>query len=190
MKLRWVLLFAAAAALAAGADITIQQAQKILKQKGYYSGEINGVNGPQTEAAIGAFQKDQGLKITGALDENTTKQLTGGVGLAPSGDLTVRQAQKSLKDKGYYSGEITGVNGPETEAAIGAFQKDQGLKITGTLDGKTSKLLHPGPETENTIKGVGKAAGSDAASESKSAWGEVKSAVGAGKKKPPQQQQQ
>jgi len=106
-------------------------------------------------------------------------------GLLTAAEMTVQEAQELLKAKGYYVGEVDGLNGPRTEAAISAFQKDQGLPVTGKLDEKTAKQLNgsmPG-EAVGAVKGAGKEATSSAASESKSAFGEVKSALGFGKKK-------
>lgn len=79
MKVKWAISFCAAVGMLAAADMTYSQAQQILKDKGYYAGEVDGIRGPQTEAAIGAFQHDQGLKVTGTLDDRTTKQLKASV---------------------------------------------------------------------------------------------------------------
>lgn len=52
-------------------DRVIGDVQTQLQQDGYYSGPIDGVLGPQTRAAIAAFQADHGLAITSAVDEPT-----------------------------------------------------------------------------------------------------------------------
>ena len=46
----------------------------------------------------------------------------------------MRQVQSALRDKGYYYGPIDGVMGPETEAAIRAYQRDNNLPETGQLN--------------------------------------------------------
>jgi murein L,D-transpeptidase YcbB/YkuD len=49
--------------------------------------------------------------------------------------------QKSLRDAGYYDGEVDGVYGPETVDAVEALQKSHGLPTTGTVDNATAAAL-------------------------------------------------
>jgi peptidoglycan hydrolase-like protein with peptidoglycan-binding domain len=49
----------------------------------------------------------------------------------------ITQVQKTLKDKKLYNGEATGSYNNETRTAIKSFQKDNGLKETGTLNRAT-----------------------------------------------------
>jgi hypothetical protein len=54
-----------------------------------------------------------------------------------SGDaryLSPRGVQAALAVRGYYSGRIDGVMGPETRAAIRSFQAHEGLPVTGQID--------------------------------------------------------
>jgi len=67
----------------------IQQMQKALKEKGHDPGPVDGVMGPQTTAAIKAYQKEQGLDVTGRLDEATAGKL-GGPASAAEGSGQVR----------------------------------------------------------------------------------------------------
>ena len=46
--------------------------------------------------------------------------------------------QKSLRDAGYYDGEVDGVYGPATVDAVEALQKAHGLPSTGTVDKATA----------------------------------------------------
>ena len=48
--------------------------------------------------------------------------------------LSPRGVQAALAVRGYYSGRIDGVMGPETRAAIRSFQANQGLPVTGQID--------------------------------------------------------
>jgi len=50
-------------------------------------------------------------------------------------------AQRTLASKGYYRGACDGVLGPQTRAAIRAWQADCGLPITGDLDARTLRSL-------------------------------------------------
>ena len=43
--------------------------QMVLYAYGFYSGELDGIAGPNTRNAIAKFQKSWGLSITGAIDE-------------------------------------------------------------------------------------------------------------------------
>jgi hypothetical protein len=54
---------------------------------------------------------------------------------------TTRAVQAALAWRGYYSGRIDGVMGPETRSAIRAFQKQQGLPVTGEVDSATTRAL-------------------------------------------------
>jgi peptidoglycan hydrolase-like protein with peptidoglycan-binding domain len=98
-------------------------------------------------------------------------------GLTAGADMNYKEAQQILKSKGYYSGEVDGLNGPQTEAALTHFQQDQGLPVNGELDDKTAKELQASMPKEalGTMKGAGKDVGSSAKSEGKSAWDEIKS---------------
>lgn len=54
---------------------------------------------------------------------------------------TVRQAQQQLKNDGYYTGSIDGVDGPMTHSAIRQFQRNDHLKVNGRLDRQTRQKL-------------------------------------------------
>ena len=49
--------------------------------------------------------------------------------------------QKSLRDAGYYDGEVDGVYGPATVDAVEALQQAHGLPTTGTVDKATAAAL-------------------------------------------------
>src|SRR5262245_14646809 len=113
----------------------IAAAQQRLKDRGYYTGPVDGVIGPRTAAALRAYQRDRGLRATGQLDSQTASALnetTNATTMTPAVD--VRTAQRQLKERGYYTGPVDGVVGPATESALRAYQRDRGLKVTGRLD--------------------------------------------------------
>src|SRR6266581_4051699 len=56
-------------------DQVIANVQSSLQQQGYYHGEVDGLLGPQTRAAIADYQRDRGLYITSAVDEPTLASL-------------------------------------------------------------------------------------------------------------------
>lgn len=56
-------------------------------------------------------------------------------------DQTIASLQQTLKDQGFYYGEITGTKDADTTAAIRRYQIRNGLKITGDLNAETQKSL-------------------------------------------------
>lgn len=63
----------------------------------------------------------------------------GTAGMVDSPD-TVRQIQQSLRDQGYNL-RVDGIYGPETRSAIMAYQRDQGLSPSGTIDNQLAGSL-------------------------------------------------
>ena len=53
----------------------IADVQGILQQEGYYKGEVDGLLGPLTREALTAYQTDNGLYATAAIDEPTLQSL-------------------------------------------------------------------------------------------------------------------
>lgn len=53
----------------------------------------------------------------------------------------IKQVQAMLKEKSLYKGETTGSYNDETRAAIKSYQKDNGLKETGTLNRATLEKM-------------------------------------------------
>jgi len=56
-------------------DRIIEDVQLALRQQGYYAGAIDGRLGPQTRGAVAAFQSDNGLAVTSAVDKPTLQTL-------------------------------------------------------------------------------------------------------------------
>ena len=52
-----------------------------------------------------------------------------------------RAVQATLAWRGFYSGRIDGVMGPETRSAIRSFQANQGLPVTGQIDDRLINAL-------------------------------------------------
>ena len=53
----------------------IKEAQTQLKDQGLYSGQIDGIAGPQTHSAVRAYQKREGLRQTARLDRETVQHM-------------------------------------------------------------------------------------------------------------------
>jgi peptidoglycan hydrolase-like protein with peptidoglycan-binding domain len=136
----------------ANKDQTIM-AQKMLKVEP--TGKIDTV----TRDALKKFQEEKELKVTGTLDRATMQKL--GIGLTtaqreisespvetaepktePTPDTEtfaatkeqIMQAQKLLKDEGFYSGTATGSINPATREALKKYQKANDLEDTGTVN--------------------------------------------------------
>ncbi len=60
---------------------------------------------------------------------------------AAQGTDRTRLAQQELKNKGYSPGPIDGIDGPKTEAAISAYQKDKHLAVDGRLNAEVMDSL-------------------------------------------------
>jgi localization factor PodJL len=61
--------------LAAAGDSPTRTAQKALSKLGYYQGPTDGSASPALKMAVAAYQRDQGLSATGALDSTTVSRL-------------------------------------------------------------------------------------------------------------------
>ena len=53
----------------------------------------------------------------------------------------IRQAQKILKDRGFYAGEQTGKLDPDTRAGLKQYQAAETIKVTGTLNKVTLEKM-------------------------------------------------
>ena len=53
----------------------------------------------------------------------------------------IKQAQKILKDRGFYAGEETGKLDDDTRAGLKKYQAAEGLKVTGTLNKVTLEKM-------------------------------------------------
>lgn len=61
----------------------VEEIQRVLAERGLFKGEITGYYGAQTEQAVLAFQKQQGLSQTGIADDATLKRLGITIGSLP-----------------------------------------------------------------------------------------------------------
>ena len=60
---------------AVGPRNDVKKMQETLRDKGHYSGEVDGVLGLRTRASIRGFQKTENLPVTGQLDTQTAGRL-------------------------------------------------------------------------------------------------------------------
>lgn len=69
------------------------------------------------------------------------------VSAAVSNDDDVKEAQQTLRDKGYYPGPIDGILGSRTRVALRQYQKDENLPVTGRLDADTAQKVEEARRT-------------------------------------------
>ncbi len=75
------------------ADAQLSAVQEVLKARGFYSGEVNGKKNNETAAAITRFQVQNGLEITGRLNEETRQSL----GLEASNDIDPTEDEAGIE---------------------------------------------------------------------------------------------
>jgi peptidoglycan hydrolase-like protein with peptidoglycan-binding domain len=124
-----------------GADVT--RLQELLLALGYDPGPVDGIFGPQTGAAVMAFQQDLGLTVDGLVGPQTRETVAGqlaegsGVlGLGSSGEA-VAEVQRLLADLGFAPGPADGIFGPRTLRAVLDFQRKHGLAVDGLVGPQT-----------------------------------------------------
>ena len=136
-----------------GSEVT--QIQKKLKNWGYYSGDIDGIFGTQTQNAVKLFQQKNGLTVDGIAGLQTLRAMGISTGSSGSGSNTVssipikygsrgndvKTIQSKLKNWGYYAGAVDGVFGSGTKSAVSSFQKKNGLTADGIVGSRTLKAL-------------------------------------------------
>lgn len=149
------------AALTVGArGDDVRKLQQQLKQLGYFTySDITGYYGVLTADAIRRFQRDNGLPVTGAVDNQTAALLASAVkaktpppapiererlavrlSIGALGD-DVKRIQTKLKELGYFWTDITGYYGTATADAVRRFQQAAQLPATGVVDGETYERL-------------------------------------------------
>jgi peptidoglycan hydrolase-like protein with peptidoglycan-binding domain len=127
----------------------IRDVQRHLKGLGYNPGSVDGNIGPQTAAALRAYQQAYRLPETGRLDETTLRSIlperyeASRTPLDLSNQEVIQQAQRQLKALGFDPGGTDGTFGPQTEAALRAYQQAYRLPQTGKLDDVTFRSLLP-----------------------------------------------
>ena len=89
----------------------VRQIQSVLKTKGYYTGNIDGIFGTKTKNAVVAFQKAKGLKADGIAGPKTLKALgissDGGYGGYSSSDYELLARIISAEARGEpYLGQV------------------------------------------------------------------------------------
>ncbi len=129
----------------------VKKLQRALKDKGYYSGSVDGSYGSGTMQAVLAFQRQNNLREDGVAGPATQRSLYGsGSGkvdyatLRPGDEGTaVTNLQYTLYELGYYDGKVDGIYGATTSDAVRAFQSRNKLEpVDGIAGNKTLQKLY------------------------------------------------
>jgi peptidoglycan hydrolase-like protein with peptidoglycan-binding domain len=133
----------------------VADTQKALADARLYDGAVDGVMGPQTKAAISAFEKKIGLIPTGQPSARLLGQMRKGTPRAQIADPIstgsiddsaererMTRVQAALNEIGYGPIETDGHGGGKTATAIRRFELDNGLPLTGAAgDAVIAKLV-------------------------------------------------
>ena len=126
----------------------VKTLQEKLNAKGFDSGNVDGIFGAKTYAAVTAFQKTNSLGVDGIVGKLTWGKLYGVSPAMPVETTTVvgrpmvsygsrgdavRKLQELLNALGYDCGSVDGIFGSKTKAAVLAFQKANGLGADGIV---------------------------------------------------------
>jgi len=154
LEMSWLQLFADAGCLTDEQQKQAQAAvhdytaalQKSLTDAGYYTGEVDGVYGPETVDAVEALQKAHGLPVTGTVDKATDAALQAdlqakGGAAAQEAIASTAAVQQTLKLAGFWTGPVDGNWTPELTDALKSFQTELGVEPTGTVDAATIAAL-------------------------------------------------
>lgn len=146
----------------------ITEVQQRLKQNGVYGGQVDGLWGADSQAALDRFQQGRGLQATGSINHATATLLglssAALVAGAPDGAArtsvsassgplnasAVRNIQQRLRARGFYRGAADGVWGPGTQQALERFQQGQGLQANGQVNPATIQALGLDPNSLGT----------------------------------------
>ena len=150
LEMAWLALFGQSGCLtdeqqeqaaAAAHDYTVAL-QKDLAAAGYFDGEVDGVYGPETVAAVEDLQQANGLPKTGTMDKATDAALrselaAAGGAAAQESQASTAALQQTLKLAGYWDGPVDGQWSDELTAALQELQSDLGVEPTGEVDAAT-----------------------------------------------------
>ena len=139
----------------------LHKAQEILKQRGFYTGDIKDKLDDDIRAGLKKFQDAEGLKVTGTLNQITLDKM--GIPLdmpkpemaADAGDKEkkprapifrankeqIMKAQEILKQRSFYAGEVKDKLDDDIRAGLKKYQDAEGIKVTGTLNALTLEKM-------------------------------------------------
>ena len=141
-------------------DPLVYRAQVGLSRNGFDTGTPDGKMGPRTRGAIEAYQRANGMSVTGWASDSLVAQLEGGqpTRVDRPGDRRrariaqtelINQTQVELRRHGYTIAYVGGGLTGETTDAIQNYQQSRGLERTGT----PSESLLATMRSDNRVSG-------------------------------------
>ena len=145
----------------------VRAMQGRLQELGFFSGDVDGIFGDETQTAVKNFQTANGMQSTGTADEETVERMRSEDAVSKDaylnslveqarqkesqivaqpgdeGDVVLR-VQCRLVELGYASGEASGRYGSATAESISTFQASNGLSVTGVVNAATYDALFAG----------------------------------------------
>jgi peptidoglycan hydrolase-like protein with peptidoglycan-binding domain len=148
----------------------IRQVQIVLREKGFYQGEPDGILNPQTTQALIAFQQQQGFQASGRIDTQTVTAL--GVSTSSTTGQTGNTMQQQPANQNAGAGQqgTQGGNQPATSPAssgantmqqqpanqnVGAGQQDTGnqsVNQPSSTTGQSGQTGQPSPGNQNSTE--------------------------------------
>jgi murein L,D-transpeptidase YcbB/YkuD len=119
--------------------------QYLLRARGHAIA-VDGIFGPQTEAAVRSFQQSRGLAVDGIVGPNTWTALIIQVQRGSQGDA-VRAVQEEFRFRAGDPGhalQVDGIFGPKTDAAVRGFQQALQITVDGIVGPVTWRALVSG----------------------------------------------
>ena len=106
--------------------------QAALTKMGFDTNGIDGMLGPDSRKAMRNFQRSRGIAADGYASAKLLKRAEdAAAGRESLGRESVRLIQQRLNERGFNAGTPDGVAGPQTRAAIAAFQQASGFASDG-----------------------------------------------------------
>lgn len=121
-----------------GATDTTFRVQQDLQALGFFDGQIDGIAGEETQAALKAFQTQAGISADGEFGPQTDAAM---YPMLMEDVAYVEDLQEKLTELGLYSGPIDGDYGKGTETAVEKLQGSCDLEQTGVIDISTRICL-------------------------------------------------
>jgi murein DD-endopeptidase MepM/ murein hydrolase activator NlpD len=151
---RFVLVLAASLIVAAPAhaagDPAVAALQGALRTRGLYTGPLDGLRGPGTDAAVRAMQARAGVAVDGIVGPRTRRVLRlrplgSRVLVAGAAGSDVLALQFALAEHGFPSGTFDGAFGGHTARALRRFQRWAGLAQDAVAGPATLAALRAPP---------------------------------------------
>jgi peptidoglycan hydrolase-like protein with peptidoglycan-binding domain len=133
----------------------ISSIQRELNRRGYYDGAIDGVWGAHTDAAVRDFVQASGTRVNADANDALLRAIMAAPAkravapartndpiaalIAPSS--RVLAVQRALNDFAYGPVKPTGLDDPDTRAAIERFERARGMPVTGQISDRLVREL-------------------------------------------------